>query len=163
MSGGATVLLCHGLDDRFLSKIITSGSHFAAEASKWTVGYRHDLVVEEELDKVRLGTCRVEIDLVTEGLVLSVSHDIGKDLCVEVRDGEALAETFIDETFESGPQDVHRHLGFREEVVGPMEVVEVDIVRLQSLQALSESRLGILVLVVPDLRGQEHIAALDGS
>ena len=44
-----------------------------------------------------------------------------------------------------------------------MEVVEVDVVRLQSLQALSESRLGILVLVVPDLRGQEHIAAFDGS
>ena len=76
LSCWSLVLCSQLLDQWFLGQIVTLGSHLGAKAAQGTVGYGHDLMVEQEPNEVRLGACWIQIDLVANGLVPRVAHDI---------------------------------------------------------------------------------------
>ena len=161
LSCWSLVLCSQLLDQWLLSQIVTLGSHLGAKAAQGTVGYGHDLMVEQEPNEVRLGACWIQIDLVANGLVSRVAHDIREQLRVEVGDTDALGQTFVDEAFEAGPEYVHGHFGLRKEVVRPVQVVQVHVVSLQGFQGLAQGRLRVLVAVVPNLSGQKDLISLD--
>ena len=153
----------HGLNDGLLRQVVTSWSHLGAESTEWTVGDGGDAEVVQELYMVGLRARRIQADLVGHWLVLGIGHNVCEELSVEVRHGKAFAETLVHEAFHASPKDVQRHLRSCEEVVGPVQVVHVDVVCLEGLETLPESGLGISVAIVPELRGKEDVFASDGA
>jgi hypothetical protein len=88
-------------------------------------------VVKKEFNQVRLCAGGIQIDLVANGLVAGVAHDIGQELRIEIRDTDSFGEAFVDETLEAGPKNVHGYLWLSKEIVRPVQVVQVHVVGLE--------------------------------
>lgn len=90
-----------------LGQNVTLRAHFTSKTPQGTVGNGSDVMVDHEFDKVGLGARRIQINLVAGRLVASVRKDVRKNLCVEVGDADSFGKTFVDETLEASPQNVH--------------------------------------------------------
>ena len=95
--------------------------------------------------------------------MIGVRHDVSEKLSIEVGDSKASAESLVDETLKSPPENVHGHFRLCEEVVWPVQVVHVHIVCLQSLKTLPQGRLRIPVARVPEFGGEEDVFTLDSA
>lgn len=86
-----------------------------------------------------------------------VGHDISQKLCVEIGDTDSLGQALVDQSLEACPENVHWHLWIAEEVVWPMEIIQVNVICLQSFQTLAQSCLRVVVCIVPQLRRQKNV------
>lgn len=122
---------------------------------------RDYLVVDQELDQVRLRVPRKDLHLVAARPDPAVRQEVGSQLHVEIGETDGASQSFVDQSLHFRPKEVHWH-GLRDKAVhGPMNQEQVDIVRPELLEALAQRLFRVSVLAFPQLRCQENFITRD--
>ena len=72
----ASILQRKLLNQWLLREIVAFRTHLASKSPERTVRNWLDLMIKEELDEISLSAARVQADLIADGLVACISHDI---------------------------------------------------------------------------------------
>ena len=72
----ASILQRKLLNQWLLREIVAFRTHLASKSPEGTVRNWLDLMIKEELDEISLSAARVQADLIADGLVACISHDI---------------------------------------------------------------------------------------
>jgi hypothetical protein len=118
-------------------------------------------MIHEEFDQVSLRTVGVQAHLVHDWQSAGIAQDVSEELSVEVWDTDTSGKAEVNKMLHTAVKSVHGDRLAAEEVVGPVDVVDINVVELEGFQALSESCLRVGVVRVPQLGSHEKVVSLD--
>ena len=130
----------------------------------------HNTQLPVPFQHLRLSEVGVTLNLVDSRFDLGASHEVEKHRHLAVGDTNRSDLSFLDALFHGFPLDVERRgqyldLVFRDFQSGlhPVNEVEVEVLEAESLETAVDSFLDIVLIIVPQLRGDENIFTLNAS
>jgi len=173
LGGGFAVFGGDLSDDWFCQKadvLVLIGRSLVVTGADGGVGGDHNTQLLVPFKHLGLSEVGVNLNLVDRRFDLGASDEVKEDGHRAVGDTNRSDLSLLDALFHGFPVDVERrgldldlvfsnfHIGFH-----PVNDIEVEVLEAESLEASVDSFLDIVLIIVPQLRGDENIFTLDAS